>query len=236
MAGAADTRLVLGFDIRRSPTDYVDRRWIAEWRQRFLLRPEVDWPLSVDTAVWPSVFHYGPRRDDPFFAIVEGPIDATPVNFHQQCFDLWTDPADMRRFLASQGPPWDRYGVEIAVVLHADAKGLAESVHKRFDGLPDERYPIAAVPPAWRRLGYDAADESLYSGLSNCGVRDDEADSLRRDWAWRLNKYGLFDSLDDARAFCKLTDRRVAEHKPFFAWEILANPAQMPPAAAAKAM
>jgi hypothetical protein len=41
---------------------YVDRRWDDHTRRQYLLRPDVEWPLSMDTWVWPSVFFWNSFR------------------------------------------------------------------------------------------------------------------------------------------------------------------------------
>lgn len=71
------------------------------------------------------------------------------------------------------------------------------------------------IEPTWRPLGFDIADGTTISGLSNCGYEADEADMLRSAWAARLNEHGLFDDVADALAFRAITDARVREHAPF---------------------
>ena len=76
------------------------------------------------------------------------------------------------------------------------------------------------VEPGWRLLGFDVADETGISGLSNCGYQEDEADALRDAWAPRLNEHGLFDEAADALAFRAVSDARVREHAPFAVYAI----------------
>jgi len=44
------------FDVRLDKEAYVSAFWDEDHRGRYLLRPEIEWPLSVDPLVWPSVF------------------------------------------------------------------------------------------------------------------------------------------------------------------------------------
>jgi hypothetical protein len=38
---------LINFDVRLNKKDYVSSFWNKEHRKRFLLRPEVEWPLSI---------------------------------------------------------------------------------------------------------------------------------------------------------------------------------------------
>jgi hypothetical protein len=69
-------------------------------------------------------------------------------------------------------------------------------------------------------LGYDVADYWMLSGLSNCGYKPEEAASLAPVWVPRLNDWHLFDDPDDAETFAEVTDQRVPEHAPFYAFGI----------------
>jgi hypothetical protein len=44
--------------------------------------------------------------------------------------------------------------------------------------------------------------------------------SLAPVWAPRLNQWHLFDDPDDAEAYATITEQRVPEHAPFFAYGI----------------
>ena len=49
-------RRLLKFDIRVHEDDYVRAFWTLELRNQFLLNPDVEWPLSADEWMWPSVY------------------------------------------------------------------------------------------------------------------------------------------------------------------------------------
>jgi hypothetical protein len=70
------------------------------------------------------------------------------------------------------------------------------------------------IDPAWTRLGWDVCDGFFPSGLSNCGLGDEEREQLS-EHARHLNEHGLFVDLPAAFAFRDFTNRRVSEHAPF---------------------
>jgi len=51
---ALGSAVPMGFDAREMTSPA--RAWHADRRELYLLRPEVERPLSVDALVWPSVF------------------------------------------------------------------------------------------------------------------------------------------------------------------------------------
>jgi hypothetical protein len=100
--------------------------------------------------------------------------------------------------------------IEIAVELVTDA-----SRSRRFPLI--ELHQVAGtIDGDSRFLGYDVADESLISGLSNCRYSVDELNALRADCAGKLNHVGLFGTLEAADLFRTITDSRVPEHAPFW--------------------
>ena len=121
---------------------------------------------------------------------------------------LWDSPPQFRQAPAADGV------VTIAISLAWSALSDASRV------LWEPRLSRLALPAdvAWRLLGYDVADLALISGLSNCGYRQDEAAALRAIWSSRLNDHHLFSAPRPAADFASLTDRRVVEHAPFFAY------------------
>jgi hypothetical protein len=70
----------------------------------------------------------------------------------------------------------------------------------------------------WLLLGYDVCDETLVSGLTNCGYGSDDAPVYRREWANKINDWHLFDSAEAACLFAVASDRRVVEHAPFYVY------------------
>jgi len=80
-------RWLLEFDVRIAKDQYVGRRWDKDSRAEYLLRPDIEWPLSVDRGVWPSVFFSNHVRDfrdadatigiDPDLEAPVGPLQRT---------------------------------------------------------------------------------------------------------------------------------------------------------------
>ena len=202
--------VLLGFDLRDLSDDSA-QLWDVPRRETFLLRGDVARPLSVDTLVWPSLFDSGQGI---------GFSDAERRRLHLAGFPLpaWTGPnaglwerlPDMQRYLAQQASPPGPY-VFVAVTWLADTD---IDVAGSCGPYPADTVP-SALDPAWRMLGYDVADGSQISGLSNCGYGPDEVEALRERWAPHLNDYHLFDDPGQALAFSHLTGARVAEHAPF---------------------
>lgn len=179
--------LYAGADVRVEPSG--DDGWTAERRSTYLLRPDVRFPLSVDTNVWERA-----------------PGDlAHPVP--------WTPVEDVQKRAAALMASKHRVCV---AVFGAAAADPAEEEDLRSRTGADT--PLAA-DPAWTFVGFDIADGTEISGLSNCGYGA-EIDTLSAAWARRLNDRGLFRHLEDAFAFREVTNARVPEHAPFTVYGI----------------
>ena len=173
-----------------------DGGWTAERRSTYLLRPDVRFPLSVDPNVWERA-----------------PGDLTyPVP--------WTPVEDVQKRAAALMASKHRVCV---AVLAAAAEDPAEEEELRSRTGADT--PLA-VDPAWTFVGFDVADGTEISGLSNCGYGA-ELDTLRAAWAPRLNDRGLFRDLEDAFAFRAVTNPRVPEHAPFTVYGIWIVPSHL---------
>ncbi|MBI5479440.1 MAG: hypothetical protein HY906_11315 [Deltaproteobacteria bacterium] len=221
-AAASWEERLLGFDARvATPTD-----WPATRRSQYLLRPDVTQPCSADSRVWPSLF------DRP------GHVRPSYVGFFQ---DLWEDLEHLRAHVP-RGSPRDR--VLVGVTVQARQGGwtgqsplapvLGGRVFDAFSGLP---LPLPFARPsardrAWPLIGYDVADTSGLSGLSNCGYDlGFEREELQGTYAARLNDGHLFTTADDADEFRRMCDRRVPEHAPFFVyglWRVPRGPGAAP--------
>ncbi len=212
---------LLGFDIRRRPEDYVDSDWTRDRRELYLLRPEVRWPLSVDTAVWPTVFEYR-------FSATTGarpyPRGTTPVDPGYSFSGLWRDLAHMRA-IHKQHQIDQIVGIEIGVCLFVDPRTRTDSSSFL---LLDDRIVPPVVPPELPTnsslLGYDVADGSLVSGLCNCASDTTTMRELQTSWSSSVNEYGLIETLDNAIRFRSIADARVPEHSPFWIFGIYRLP------------
>jgi len=183
---------LLGFDAREVSLP----PWDASRRDLYLLRRDVQKPLSVDSTVWPSLF----------------PVDLPEWRGPNQ--GLWDD---LSRLRASLGQRSSQAHWTVAVSWVS-----IDGFSKPSPSAGPYREPMTppAIDPAWRRLGFDVADAGLTSGLTNCGYLQTEVAGLRASWASDLNEHHLFTDVAKAFAFRDLTDRRVPEHAPFFAYAL----------------
>ena len=189
---------LLGFDARELSLD-VEREWDVSRRGLYLLREDVRKPLSVDTAVWPSLFGEG--------------LAASGSGWRGPNWPLWDDLERMRGGLASLGTVREAPHELIAVSWFWDGRPPEGS-------WPGGPYRERMMPPTreegWRFLGFDIADGGFISGLTNCGYTGSDTPALRRQWAGHLNEHHLLRELEQALVFRDLSDRRVPEHAPFF--------------------
>ena len=204
------------FDVRTAKAQYVARHWLRHSRAEYLLRPDIEWPLSVDTFVWPSVFFSQIFRNPAFESY--STIEVDP-DVHQQ-FRLDLD--RMRDFYHSHralAPDGVFVGIELLSERTAEGPAIPYELPEGIQcGIWLEQTVPARLPDGSTLLGYDVADAARLSGLSNCGYTEEEIRDLSPVWAKRLNSFGLFSSLDDAVAFRELSDRRVVEHAPFWVY------------------
>ncbi|HSK81017.1 MAG TPA: hypothetical protein VLQ45_31480 [Thermoanaerobaculia bacterium] len=200
--------LLLGFDARPSKPPVWD-----EGRKRdFLLRLDIVTPLSIDTAVWPSVFALHPELRPPYV----GP------------YGLYENLESLRKHVAAaRGTPGDlcivAFGVASGACTREERRVLDEFLRGVSpDGSPGTTLPEINPPAAdggWSFLGYDVADlGGTTSGLMNCGFLPEleDVEALRLRWGPKLNDFHLFDSRKEAREFKDFSNQRVAEHAPFF--------------------
>ncbi len=144
--------------------------------------------------------------------LAPGAVEIRPEDFLHRVLDLWQS---------------------IDAIRHgAGTDMLASATMLRVDLLTQEppedqatwQFLFPSAEPdvngeSWQSIGYDVANGSLTSGLSNCGDREKIA-ALRSQWAGKVNEHGLIADLEDAFAYCKVTDVRVREHAPFFVLEL----------------
>lgn len=201
---------ILGFDFRVADWPGITAWWDEPRRAHYLLRPEVPWVASVDSAVLPSVFDFGNALNSPAtgFAISR----LIPEGMHQQAFGLWRDLGAMQQAVSRQSLPKDATYMSIALTVIGDDLPATQWA---WDDLLEERTNPPTVSQGWKLLGYDVADRSLLSGLSNCGYDGDEKPILTKTWPDKLNEVGLLRDLNDAMEFKDVTNRRVPEHAPF---------------------
>ena len=207
----ATTPQFLGFDVRLDPVNLA-RGWTADRRRQYLLRDDIEVPISIDPMVWPSKFwqrHAPPGMGIPRHVGTVKVPDATP-GF--TVLGLWPELEDLTRFARDEGVKIDP-GTLIAILAWpGDQQNLAGTSLETSAPIPD----LAS----WTRLGFDVADHSFVSGLNNCGYEPDERASLAAAWRESLNQHGLLAELEAARRFADITDERVPEHAPFLVFEL----------------
>ena len=210
---------VIQFDVRLKRDEYVHAMWDRAVRERFLLRPTIDWPLSVDPLVWPSIFfskifrdatkgHYGQIEVDP--GIDDG--------------RYWRDLLQMKDYYRSHRLR-KATGVPIAVSIFSDQPLQGDVLRFQTGNGVESVLPLGStrpseIPPDSEFLGYDIADASGLSGLCNCAYDATEQRILRPQWGPRLNSFGLLRTLRDAQEFSHLCNTRAREHAPFFIFGI----------------
>jgi hypothetical protein len=187
---------LVGFDLREAPT-LVDA-WEDDRKAAFLLRDDVNCPLSVDQQVWATLL-----PEDPLSHEGRGLL------FH------WDNLAALLRAGSLEIGSVHRPCC-VAVTIVWDVLSVEErsywSTQKLVETVP------STLGPEWTLLGYDVADPWLVSGLSNCGYSPGERTKFRPQWEDKINEYHLFDDAAVAHSFALATNQRVPEHAPFFVY------------------
>jgi len=191
-------QLLLGFDAREMWIKY-NTAWPQERRNLYLLRTDIDKPLSTDPIVWPSILNPDFSREIPSYV---GHLDLAANLQH------------LRTYLISHGDkvkvPYWMIGISVL---------LSEMTLEERHAWNERAVPtIPQVPEeSWSLLGYDVSDTYFLSGLSNCGYSDgNERGRLARQYAEHLNKYHLLTTLTSATELRVFNNARVVEHAPFF--------------------
>jgi hypothetical protein len=203
---------LIGYDVREEDLAPYDL-WPPERRATFLIKPDAEAPLSVDTLVWPSIFETGQGSDwHNDWRKRAGLGDAVVPEWLGPNDGLWEDYRLMLKYLAMQLGIASRKMLVVAITL-------AESIHVPSDEPP---YTLGVFSGAgdWQNLGYDIADSFLISGLSNCSYSTEESNSAKLKGAERLNSNHLFVRPEDADEYRIYTDTRVPEHAPFHVYGI----------------
>jgi hypothetical protein len=200
---------LLGFDARAHLE--AASQWDRERRDSYLLR-DVPHPLSVGVFTWPSLFDTGQggalsisERQRLSLSGISTPewIGANA--------GIWDNLILMRDCLAANS---SRIHIAYSVIaiswLSRDALQKASELGPYVEPTNPRK-----VSKEWEFLGYDIADGSFVSGLSECAYDPGEIGRLRIEWAAHLNENHLFADNDFAFEFAQLSNNRVAEHAPF---------------------
>jgi hypothetical protein len=193
--GAILTERVVGFDLR------ADRTLLAPWdperKARFLLRDDIGSALSVDLQVWPSMLS-----------------DRAANDTWHGVLDLWQDLEAMLAAGRTRNAEGSAIAITVVWTLLSEETRIKWATERLVATMP------MTLGTNWTLLGYDVADEWLTSGLSNCGYSAAERSAWRSRWGSALNAHHLLANPDEAHRFALETDRRVAEHAPFFAYAL----------------
>jgi hypothetical protein len=195
---------VLGYQIR-VPIDGLISLWTTERRAQYLLIPRINAPLSVDNQVWPIA-------DCPMVAkrifddFVTGPNEAP------NGLDVFQLKQNVTPDTLSNTSGCHVVGIatqhDVAVRLRA--KNFIVDPISLNTSLQIEMWSI----------GFDICDERLTSGLMNCGVTPDNLKKLRDAYGMLINRYGLFNQIDEAMRFASEINVLVSEHAPFIPVEL----------------
>ena len=152
--------------------------WDAERRREFLLRDDVQRPLSADSYVWPEAL------DDA--AWDEWPMDEFPT----ENVVAWKERARLERLMRTHARTG---GVLMAITEQC-------TVHHRRSACPD------SLPASAGFLGFDVLDECNLSVLMNHGRGNDPEPARgrwRARWAPHLGDHHLFSAFDVAAEFAR---------------------------------
>lgn len=183
---------MIGFDVREMHQPYLSE-WSAERIQTYLLKQQVEKPLSVDRIVWSA-------------ALAGAPNNAL------NNLDLWRNSNVMKQFFIAMSRTTDN-ALPVAFTLFCDDNISLEYLD--LIGIDPE-----TIPPHWKLMGYDVADAGQISGLTNCGYNPPEIADYSGFFGDHLNEYHLLTDLNMAFIFAEMTDDRVSEHAPFYVYGI----------------
>jgi hypothetical protein len=197
----------LGFDARIADLGQIREAWTDSRRQAYLFDPTVCYPLSVDRAVWPTIF--GSRGRDSELSRLSA---ACPLG-------LWDSADDVLAVLSTSQIKREEYVVLAVRIYIGPASEINETLKIRLD----ESQPCHLVTSDWYSIGFDVADGYLVSGLSNLHLP--HAGQHKRDehWTVSLNSRGLFSESATATRYAVTLNEEVKSHAPFFPYELLVN-------------
>jgi hypothetical protein len=208
---------LLGYDVRLDDTVYRSQLWSLEYRESLLLKPDVEWPLSVDSYVWPSYFipqdrlqvaEWGEEIAPPF--VLERAIVVDLEEPRYLALSLWASLRAMLRCYTAQkrdAAP----GIVIAVWL----EHVRSVPHQQLDGVLYPPVTPSVVADDWVLLGYDVTDQFMHSALAGLALAPEKRQALRGRVSPQLNEYGLFSSRQDALDFEATADQLSPDWKPF---------------------
>lgn len=208
---------LLGFDIRMTLEEYSYYVWTQQNREEMLINSDTEWPMTIDSGLWPSFFKYYelPSELKKFETLYDKQtMLVEPKEFRHDYSEFWQNYEGMINFFKKLS---DRAGVAIAVTM------LSEVPFELREGL-SWLLPLkgANIPAGWIFLGYDVAELSSQISFLCNSLIDEELPELRENWGPLLNEHGLFSDERDA-----LNYRATLEdpnHGPFDVFGIYRHP------------
>ena len=189
--------MIVGYDAREYWRTF-NQDWPERRKQDFLYKLDILKPLSADVCVWPSIFTSEDRPEPP-----------EKFGF----WDTWSFLDDLKNAVSRyfQQEPMRAWRM-IAITLVLDQNNQRDNIP--WSSIIPEADP-AKRDANWIFLGYDVCDQYSLSALTNCG--SDAVSQRRSKWAPLLNRFHLFEHLDDAFEFKRFSDARMKDdHAPFF--------------------
>jgi len=210
---------LIGFDARKMWLDPAIH-WDQQRRERFLLKMDVERPLSADELVWPSVFRTEqlPQASEGQLA-KWGFLGPSRPDWIGPNRPLWQNLDELQHSLlvAAEAIPGPHRLIAVTYIAQPGIVSPVDVGPYLQQTNPDQRLS------SWTFLGYDIGDGSLLSGLTNCGYSLDEKEQPPAlHFVESLNQYHLFGARQAAARFRLYVDERVPEHAPFLVYGLYA--------------
>lgn len=205
-------RRILGYDIRHNIIAYGNTLTSKNYYSKFLIRPEIPWPISIDKLVWPSIYIFDKQPIPPVYSsLFYQKIKS--ASFYQQIINFFESP-DQCKGNDNKG------NIHICVKLHFNKNELKDTYLRRIvdllkhdQGKLDKQYS--------EFMGFDLANCTGISGLCNFGQSESLLQNKRKEWSGYINRYGLFEKYAMAQKFQTfLNETTVEEEIPFYIFSI----------------
>jgi hypothetical protein len=205
--------MILGFDLRQ-PIARQQSYWSTQRRSTHLYRHDCPTPLSVDDSSWPSKECGDAEGFRGWFCNMYESVDdaAHEQNLVDKECELIAITLVWDQLSEAAKREWKERCAGIDPVTNQSLSMELQPFFSHFQGRN------------WTLLGYDVADSSCLSALSNCGAFTvNEIDSGHKSfWIEKLNDFHLFSDVVHAKLFVETANIAVVEHKPFFSMGVWA--------------